>query len=614
MYISSYLTLNTALSGVEAAQEELDTTGENISNENTIDYEEQSVNLVESNPLSIAGSGADGAMQLGTGVQATGISNAGDPYLDAAWRAQNASTTAATTTQGFLEQIQSALNEPSTTGINSQLSQFWSDWSSLADNPTSAAAQQSVIDDAETLSTSFNTLSNTLNGPDPNNPLDPTNSTSIAGQINTQYQNIMAGPSGSGASGGTVYNDAYQISSLNYAIVQAQAAGQSANTLIDQRNAALDNLSSLGNTTVQNNNDGSVTVYFGGVQGTALVDDPAGIPPGGTTPPGDNFGTYSATSGGTGTGWVQAFQSQYGAANTAGTTAATLANTVGGTLGSLIGLAGYSGTGFGDLGQPVDDGTGTPDYPTAAATGAPATQTGTIGQLNAQLNAAATNLMNEVNNPAVDYDGTASLTSGTPPAPTGVAPTSTGPSPNATTQNAGPPATGSPAITLLSQFFQLNTDTTDTGNAAALLEVAPSLVAAAQAGITAGQFTAGAAPGDNGVTNIQTSTLGTSYAGNYSSDNDVALDEANNSGGAADTSYQSLVQTIGSLTQGADNQETTQSALQTQITNQRQSVEGVDLSNEMANLISEQQSYQASAKVMNAFSTVMDSLMEVVGQ
>jgi len=41
MYISSYLTLNTALSGVEAAQEELDTTGENISNENTIDYEEQ---------------------------------------------------------------------------------------------------------------------------------------------------------------------------------------------------------------------------------------------------------------------------------------------------------------------------------------------------------------------------------------------------------------------------------------------------------------------------------------------------------------------------------------------------------------------------------------------
>ena len=103
----------------------------------------------------------------------------------------------------------------------------------------------------------------------------------------------MEGPTAAGASGGTVYNDAYNISSLNYSIVQAQAAGQSPNDLIDQRNAALDNLSSLGNTQVQNNTDGSVTVYFGGVTGTALVNDPVGIPPGGAVPPGDNFGSYS---------------------------------------------------------------------------------------------------------------------------------------------------------------------------------------------------------------------------------------------------------------------------------------------------------------------------------
>ncbi len=94
-----------------------------------------------------------------------GISNSSDPYLDAAWRAQNATTTGATTTQAYLQQIQSALNEPSKTGIESQLSTFWSDWNTLADNPTSAAAQQSVVDDGEDLSQSFNTLSNTLNGP-----------------------------------------------------------------------------------------------------------------------------------------------------------------------------------------------------------------------------------------------------------------------------------------------------------------------------------------------------------------------------------------------------------------------------------------------------------------
>jgi len=601
MYVSSYLTLNTALSGVEAAQEELDTTGQNISNENTAGYEEQTVNLVESPSLDLAGSGADGAMQLGTGVNATGISNSGDPYLDAAWRAQNATATAATTSQGYLAQIESAVNEPSTTGISTQLSKFWSDWNTLADNPTSAAAQQAVVDDGEDLSSSFNTLSNELNGPDPNNPTDPTNSSSILGQVNTQYQDVMEGPTASGASGGSVYNDAYQISSLNYSIVQAQAAGQTANDLIDQRAAVLDNLSSLGNVTVQNNSDGSASVYFGGVTSTALVDDPVGIAPGGTVPPGDNFGSYSATAGTAGTGWVGAFQSQYSTAATAGTPAASLANTVGGTLGSLIGLAGYSTDGFGSLGQPIQaTATSATTYPTSATAGTPATVLGTIGTLSSQLDGVASSLIDEVNNPSVDYNGSATQTSTTTtPAPT---PPATTTAPNG-------------AVTLLSDFF-VSTASAGSSGAAANIQVAGTLQTAAETGITPDSFSStGTYPSANtGVNNVQTSTLGTTFAGNYSSDNDVALDEANNSGGSADLGFDSFVQSVGSLAQGANNDDTTQSALQTQITNQRQSVEGVDLSNEMANLISEQQSYQASAKVMNAFSTVMDSLMSVVGQ
>jgi flagellar hook-associated protein 1 FlgK len=601
MYVSSYLTLDTALSGVEAAQEELDTTGQNISNANTDGYEEQTVNLVESPSLDLAGSGADGAMQLGTGVNATGISNSGDPYLDAAWRTQNASATASTTTQGYLQQIQSALNEPSTTGINSQLSQFWSDWNTLADNPTSAAAQQAVVDDGEQISQSFNTLSNELNGPDPNNPTDPTNGSSILGQVNTQYQDIMDGPTAAGASGGSVYNDAYQISALNYSIVQATAAGQSPNDLIDQRAALLDNLSSLGNVTVQNNSDGSATVYFGGVTSTALVDDPVGIPPGGTVPPGDNFGSYSATAGTAGTGWVGAFQTQFATAAAAATPAASLANKVGGTLGSLIGVAGYSAAGFGSLGQPIQTTSTSPTtYPTSVAAGTPATELGTIGTLTAQLNGVATALITEVNNPSVVYNGTATQTStATTPAPT---PPATTTAPNG-------------AVTLLHNFF-VATPTTNASGSAATIAVSSTLQQAAEAGIVADSFTTGGGypTANTGLNNVQTSTLGTTFAGNYSSDNDVALDEAGNSGGAADLAFESFVQNVGSLAQGANNQETTQSALQTQITNQRQSVEGVDLSNEMAKLISEQQSYQASAKVMNAFSTVMDSLMTVVGQ
>jgi flagellar hook-associated protein 1 FlgK len=575
MYISSYLTLNTALSGVEAAQEELDTTGQNITNANTPGYEEQSVNLVEASSLNIAGSAADGAMQLGTGVNATGISNSGDPYLDAAWRQTNAASSGATTTQTFMQQIESAVNEPSKTGIAAQLSTFWSDWNELADNPNSSAAQQAVVQQGQTVATAMNSLSDQLNGPDPTNPLDPTNSSSVMGQINAQYMATMEGPTAAGASGGSLYNDAYNISSLNYSIVQANAAGQSPNDLIDQRNQALDNLSTLGNVQVQNNTDGSVSVYFGGVTSTALVNDPAGSAPGGPVPPGDNFGSYSPGGGTPGTGWAAAFQAQYASAAGASTSAASLANTVGGQLGSMIGLAGYSASGFGDLGTPTYA-SGTTSYSSTTA----ATQAGTIGTITASLDTVASDLANEVNKPAVSG--------------------------------------GTGTVTLNAPFFT-NSSGTTTPITAATLQVSSSLQAAASVGITPQAVSSSTAAGGNtqGTSNVQVSSLAVSppaTTASNASDNDVALDEAANAGGTADTAYQGFVQQVGSLAQGANTQAATQGALQTQITNQRTSVEGVDLSQEMANLITEQQSYQASAKVMNAFSTVMDSLMTIVGQ
>jgi flagellar hook-associated protein 1 len=571
MYISSYLTLDTALSGVEAAQEELDTTGHNITNANTPDYEEQTVNTVEAPSLSISGASGDGAMMLGEGVSATGVSNSSDPYLDAAWRQTNAAGSSATTTQTYLQQVQTAVNEPSKTGINSQLATFWSDWNYLADNPNNAAAQQAVVVQGEEVAQSVNALSTAINGVDPSDPSDPANAPSILGQVNDQYEATMEGPTAAGASGGTVYNDAYNISSLNYSIVQAQAAGQTPNDLIDQRNAALDNLSSLGNTQVQNNNDGSVTVYFGGVTSTALVNDPVGIAPGGPVPPGDNFGNYGG--GSPASGWASAFQAQYSTAAGAGTTAASLANTVGGSLGSLIGLAGYSASGFGGLGTPTFTG-GVTSYSTAV----PATQAGSIGTVSANLDSFAQALATEVNSPTVTGTNT--------------------------------------QLTLNAPFFTPSTGATIT---AATISVSTSLAQAAETGITPTPISSATPAGGNttGTTNIQVSSLAVgppaTIAAN-ASDNDVALDEANNAGGTADTSYQAFIEQVGSLAAGANTQQTTQAALQTQITNQRQSVEGVDLSQEMANLINEQQSYQASARVMNAFSTVMDSLMTVVGQ
>lgn len=516
MYVSTFMTLQTALSGVEAAQEELATTGENISNANTTGYEQQSVDLVETSPLRIASGG--GGYELGTGVNARSVDNASDPYIDAAWRQVNAGANAAGTTRSYLEQIQALVGEPSSSGISAQLQSFWSDWNELADNPTSTAAKQAVIDVGSQLAQSLHLLGSELDG---------SSSTSILSQADAQYSNLLAGPAGSGASGGRLYNDAYQIASLNRSIVQSQAAGENPNTLIDQRNSALDDLSGLGNVSVTDNSDGSVSVYFGGLSSVALVSDPVGSgAPVDSPDPGNNF---------TGS-WISAWNGQFASADAAAAAAAgasgepqsasALAGSVGGTLGALIGLAGFSSTGL-------------------ASAGNAATSAGAVGTVSASLDGVTAALVSEVNAPAA------------PGGPAGA------------------------TVPLTTDFF------TASGTTATTIAVNSVLLA--------------------DPTQLQVNTSGAP------GDNDIALAETANSGGAADTALGAFVEQVGDLVADAKDTDATQSALSTQVTDQRQSAEGVDLSQEMANLISEQQAYEASARVMNAFGTVIDALLSAVG-
>jgi flagellar hook-associated protein 1 FlgK len=521
------------LSGVEASQEELDTTGNNISNANSPDYEEQVVNSSSNISLDIPAGAWGKPLQLGTGVDATSITNQDDPYLNAAWRQQNSNTAAADTTQSYTQQIDAALDEPSNSGISAQMTQFWQDWSALAENPTSTAAKQAIVDDANTLAGSFNQLSSEISG---------SGSGSIQSQAVAQYNDMLGSPTSPGGAG-EVYNDSQNIAQLNEQIVDQSKNGGNPNALIDERNAYVDDLSSLGSVTVVNNTDGSVNVSFGG------VPDPT---TGSTTPVSQLLvdGTQGA-NGNDFTQWNTQFNTQaaayaagsYATANPT-TAASTLASSFGGTLGALIGLTGY----------PVG----------AAGT---ATIQGTIGQVQSQLDAVANDLGQNVNNP--------DSATGTPPgSPTPL-----------TTPLFGTTAGQSFTAADLSVNTALLTDPSQlqagTGGGDGSIATAEAAIGAEQ-GLTVGGTNYPADP--YGTTSYPTSA------------------------------YSTFVQFVGSTAQGANENDQTQSALQTQLTNQRTSAEGVDLSQEMTNLIEEQQAYEASAKVMNTFSTMMDSLMTVVGQ
>jgi flagellar hook-associated protein 1 FlgK len=244
MSIPTLQGLQTALSGLLANQDALDVTGNNISNANTEGYSRETVVMQPSDPITIpaistrTGEGA----QLGTGVDVATISRIRNAYLDSQYRTQNSSLSAAGTQTEELTQAQSAFNEPSSSGLASQMSAFWSAWSALANAPTSEAAKQAVVAAGQQLAATFNQVSGQLS--------------TVSTQASEQYAAITG-------ANGEVENDAKQVAELNTQIKLAEGAGQQPNEMLDRRDELLDKLSGLAKITVTKQPDGTDTVSFG---------------------------------------------------------------------------------------------------------------------------------------------------------------------------------------------------------------------------------------------------------------------------------------------------------------------------------------------------------------
>ena len=84
-------------------------------------------------------------------------------------------------------------------------------------------------------------------------------------------------------------------------------------------------------------------------------------------------------------------------------------------------------------------------------------------------------------------------------------------------------------------------------------------------------------------------------------------------GGAAEQEYAGLVEKVGSDVRSANDDQSNLQTTVTAISNQRQSVSGVSLDEEMTNLITFQRGYQASARTLTAMSEMLETLIEHTG-
>jgi len=77
------------------------------------------------------------------------------------------------------------------------------------------------------------------------------------------------------------------------------------------------------------------------------------------------------------------------------------------------------------------------------------------------------------------------------------------------------------------------------------------------------------------------------------------------------TAYANYVNTVGNTTNSVNASNTTQTALVTQITSAQQSVSGVNINEEAANLLQYQQLYQANSKVIQTASTLFQTILGI---
>lgn len=228
------------LSGLNAAQAGLATAGHNISNAATPGYNRQQTVQVTALPQ------LTGAGFIGNGVQVTTVKRIYDEFLT--YQVAQAQTQSSQLDSYYaqIKQLDNMLGDPSS-GLSPALQSFFTAVDDVAANPSVVPSRQALLSGAQSLVSRFQSLNQRL--------------AEIRNGINSQVTSSVT----------AINSLAQQIARLNQNIVltQGTAGGQPANDLLDQRDQLVAQLNQQINATVVKQDDGSYNIFIG--NGQALV-------------------------------------------------------------------------------------------------------------------------------------------------------------------------------------------------------------------------------------------------------------------------------------------------------------------------------------------------------
>lgn len=636
--MGSFSLMNIGTSALLANQAAMATTGHNIANVNTPGYSRQATVQTES-LAQFTGSG-----YVGRGVDVTTVARTHSDFLAANATLAKATSAADSVRAQYLSQMEK-LFPIGTNGLGAAVSNVYSAFTDLASTPTDVTARTALLARINDLTARFNATSSQMDD--------------LQTQVNAQMDSSVT----------QINSLATQIASVNQQILSMSSRGQAPNDLLDQRDNLINTMNQYVQTSTITAADGTMGVFIAGGQplvlgSTAsklkLIPDPADnkLKSLVVSQSGQDIGLNFQQIGGGELSGLLRFQAQdlNDARNTVGRMALGVANVLnnqhklgldasGAPAGALFNIPTFKGTAStynsstalvqATVNDPTGNGLQPSDYGvafTGAATGTitrlsdgtqfafsaiPVTVDGlnfsmgsgtanagdkfTIkpGATAAQLSTAITSPQKLAATPLSIAFGTKN--SGTTAVPGLTVTALSGPQQGATTAAQTNPYLTSPVTITFTSATTFNVSGDGTGNLTGQVypPVGPpagvisyngwslTLAGTPAAGdaVTLQSFQASA--------DIQTPLLG-----------GVSLGDA----------YATALATVGTAVQGAKSASALSTAIASSAQTASTSVSGVNLDEEAAKLLQYQQSYQASAKILQVAQAIFDTLLQTVAR
>lgn len=231
---------NIAKTALMTSQTAIQVTSHNIANVNNPDYKRQRVNMSSADMI------MSGGTIIGTGVDVDSIERVYDRFLQLQIFNSKGSLGRYSKEEYVLSRLEGVFNDLEGYGLTNVLNEFFNAVQDAANDPTSYAARVALLGKGDTLAARINGMES---------------------RIRQQISDINKEISGKVKD---INNLASQVASINQEILKAESSGGMANDLRDKRDALINSLSEYIDITVLDNNDGQKTILAAG--GNPLVE------------------------------------------------------------------------------------------------------------------------------------------------------------------------------------------------------------------------------------------------------------------------------------------------------------------------------------------------------